>query len=67
MFIYVKVTKIDMLAKLSDVIHLVIPCKVDINQSNLVHVKEVQRSKKCVVLVLKSLYTMYRSSEKATI
>ena len=41
--------------KLSDdVINHVIPLEVDINQPNPIHVKEVQRSKKCVVLYFDS-------------
>ena len=41
--------------KLSDdVINHVIPTEVDVNQSNPIHVKEVQRSEKCVVLYFDS-------------
>ena len=41
--------------KLSDdVINHVIPLEVDINQPNPIHVKKVQRSKKCVVLYFDS-------------
>ena len=41
--------------KLSDdVVNHVIPLEVDINQPNPIHVKEVQRSKKCVVLYFDS-------------
>ena len=41
--------------KLSDdVINHVIPLEVDINQPNPIYVKEVQRSKKCVVLYFDS-------------
>ena len=37
-----------------DVINHVIPLEVDINQPNPIYVKEVQRSKKCVVLYFDS-------------
>ena len=47
---------LEMQVKLSDdVINHVIPCEVHTIHSNRIHVKEVRRSKKCVVLYCDSI------------
>ena len=45
---------IELLKLSDDIINHVIPLEVDINLPNPIHVKEVQRSKKCFVLYFDS-------------
>ena len=53
-------------AKLSDdAVNHVIPLEVDINQPNPIHVKEVQHSKKCVVLYFDSTLNPYPVCKEA--